>query len=56
MVPFLDVAIEDEDSLGDSLKGSGSLGAGIDIAVIRFPRISNFTDFAVFSLYAGCKA
>ena len=49
VVPFLDVAIEDEDSLGDSLKGSGPLGAGIDIAVIRFPRISNFTDFAVFS-------
>lgn len=44
VVPYLDVNIDDEDSLTDKFhnKKSGSL---IDIAVIRLPRISNFTDF-----------
>lgn len=56
-VPFMDVAIDDEDSLGDSLaenwekaaKSQEHGGQGLEIAVIRFPRISNFTDVSVFS-------
>lgn len=48
-VPYMDVDLEDEDSLGDGLLGRKKGGSLIDIAVIRFPRISNFTDFSVFS-------
>lgn len=60
-VPYLDVRIEDEDSLGDSLNGRSyepgePEGAGVvEIAVIRFPRISNFTDFAYFSCMPGVR-
>lgn len=50
VVPYMDVDIEDEDSLGNHLSIAGKAeGAEIEIAVIRFPRISNFTDFSVFS-------
>ncbi len=47
VVPYERFNIEDEDSLSDRLtrKAAGV----IDIAVIRFPRISNFTDFDAFS-------
>lgn len=44
VVPYLhDLGLDEEDSVGlaDSPKGSG----GLDIAVIRLPRISNFNDF-----------
>ena len=47
VTPYLDVDLEDEDSLGDHLLGSGQTGLA-DIAVIRLPRISNFTDFQPF--------
>ena len=82
VVPYLDVDLEDEDSLSRKLcsglagngllseerAGEGLLSEGrsagsasadcakrcmVDIAVIRFPRISNFTDFDVFSRLAG---
>ena len=82
VVPYLDVDLEDEDSLSGKLcsglagngllseerAGEGLLSEGrsagsasadcakrcmVDIAVIRFPRISNFTDFDVFSRLAG---
>lgn len=50
VVPYMDVDIEDEDSLGNHLLGTvKSERADVEIAVIRFPRISNFTDFSVFS-------
>lgn len=50
VVPYMDVEIEDEDSLGEHLRGRGrSQEALADIAVIRFPRISNFTDFQPFT-------
>ena len=43
VVPYADVDIDDEDSLSPRLT-RGSHERPIDIAVIRFPRISNFTD------------
>lgn len=50
VIPYVNCDIDDEDSLSDKLlkKDSGL----IDIAVIRLPRISNFTDFDVFSQYS----
>jgi len=46
VVPYMDVQLEDEDSLTERFdKKTDGL---IDIAVIRYPRISNFTDFNVF--------
>ncbi len=50
VVPYLDVDIDDEDSLSARLDRSGGRRL-IDIAVIRLPRISNFTDFAPFERY-----
>ncbi len=49
VIPFTDVDIEEEDSLASDLAEKTFTG-GIDIAVIRLPKISNFTDFEVFSL------
>lgn len=45
-VPYMDLSLEDEDSLTDRFdeKRVGQ----IDLAVIHYPRISNFTDFDVF--------
>lgn len=45
VVPYLRVDLDDEDSLSPRLGRVGT-GEGVDIAVIRLPRISNFTDFA----------
>ena len=44
VVPMLDVDVDDEDSLSTRLSGGGKVGL-VDIAVIRLPRLSNFTDF-----------
>ncbi len=45
-VPYLEVSLDDEDSQTERFctKQEGL----IDLAIIRFPRISNFTDFHVF--------
>ena len=43
VVPYVDCDIDDEDSLSDKLQKNGGT-AILDIAVIRLPRISNFTD------------
>ena len=44
VIPHMDVDIDDEDSLSDRF--SRKTGKGLsEIAVIRLPRISNFTDF-----------
>lgn len=52
VVPYMDVDIDDEDSL--SMKERGSKVNGIiDIVVIRTPRISNFTDFNAFEQFDG---
>ncbi len=47
VVPYMNVDIEDEDSLSSKLGNTRQKGY-IDIAVIRFPKISNFTDMDVF--------
>ena len=46
VIPYMDIALEDEDSLTERFdrKTEGL----IDIAVIRYPRIANFTDFNIF--------
>lgn len=49
VVPYMSIDIEDEDSLSESL-GKRKVGEGIDIAVIRLPKVSNFTDFQAFTL------
>ncbi len=46
VTPYMQVDIEDEDSLSERFSRGNSQGV-IEIAVIRLPRISNFTDFAV---------
>lgn len=51
VVPYIHCDIEDEDSLSEKL--TSRVPALIDIAVIRLPRISNFTDFDVFSQFSG---
>ena len=45
-VPYMDIRIEDEDSLSERLARRSP--GEVDLAVIRFPRISNFSDFDVF--------
>ena len=44
VAPYLDIQVEDEDSLTERFDRNQETGL-IDIAVIRIPRISNFTDF-----------
>ena len=44
VVPMLEVDVDDEDSLSARLSRSGKVGL-VDVAVIRLPRLSNFTDF-----------
>ena len=45
VVPYLHVDIDDEDSLSERLSSAQDTKALLDIAVIRLPRLSNFTDF-----------
>lgn len=49
VVPYADVDIEDEDSLAGCLSEKKS-GHMLDIAVIRFSKISNFTDFHALAM------
>ena len=46
VVPFLDVDIDDEDSLSARLTRGKEAEKPIDVAVIRLPRLCNFTDFS----------
>lgn len=46
VVPFMELSLDDEDSLTQRFDKKGE--SRIDLAVIRYPRISNFTDFNVF--------
>ncbi|MCD7824999.1 MAG: cobyric acid synthase, partial [Clostridiaceae bacterium] len=49
VVPYTLLDIEEEDSLAESLDRVKGVG-GVDVAVIRLPRISNFTDLQAFAL------
>ena len=51
VLPYMDIRLEDEDSLSDRF--DNKVRGIIDIAVVRFPRISNFTDFNVFEQING---
>ena len=44
VAPYLNIQVEDEDSLTERFERPQEVGQ-IDMAVIRVPRISNFTDF-----------
>ena len=52
VAPYMDLEVEDEDSLTERFSNSGEVGV-IDIAVIRVPRISNFTDFNALEVIPG---
>ena len=53
VTPYLkELQLEDEDSLTEKFNQPMKTGR-IDIAVIRYPRISNFTDFHVFEQIPG---
>lgn len=52
VAPYMNIDVEDEDSLTERFFNNDSVGQ-IDIAVIRLPRISNFTDFYVFESIEG---
>lgn len=51
VVPYMNISLEDEDSLTHRFDQREE--AQIDIAVLRFPRISNFSDFSVFEQIEG---
>lgn len=50
VMPYVQVDIDEEDSLSERFGKKDASGC-IDIAVIRLPRISNFTDFNVFGCF-----
>ncbi|MCH5212379.1 MAG: cobyric acid synthase [Oscillospiraceae bacterium] len=52
VVPYTNADIDDEDSLTERFN-QRDIKNGIDIAVIRLPRISNFTDFTPFECIEG---
>lgn len=46
VIPWTDADIDDEDSLSPRFNRRAAADAVLDLAVIRLPHISNFTDFA----------
>ena len=52
VAPYLHIEVEDEDSLTERFDHTQEVSL-IDIAVIRLPRISNFTDFNPFESIKG---
>lgn len=53
VTPYIECDLDEEDSLGDKLTRRGGESAEVEIAVIRLPHISNYTDFDVFGQYDG---
>ena len=51
VVPYVHLDIDDEDSLSERLENRPA--AQVDIAVIRLPRLSNFTDFRALEAIDG---
>lgn len=52
VIPYVHADIDDEDSLSERFT-RGTQRKLVDIAVIRVPRISNFTDFSPFERYGN---
>ncbi|MDR2935321.1 MAG: cobyric acid synthase [Candidatus Adiutrix sp.] len=52
VIPYEKFALDEEDSLTDRLDRPGA-DAEVKLAVVRLPRLSNFTDFAVFDALPG---
>ncbi len=55
VMPWLRLDIDDEDSLSGRLEGRRGAPGGPEIAILRFPRISNFTDFAPLEALPGAS-
>ena len=53
VLPYVKLSLDDEDSLSERL--SNKEQGIINIAVVRLPRISNFTDFSAFERIDGVK-
>lgn len=53
VMPYGSFDIDDEDSLAERIRFSKPNPALLDIAVIRLPHLSNFTDFNVFETVPG---
>ena len=54
VVPWMDVELEDEDSVTERLRKQSGQG-DIDVAVVRLRHISNFTDFQSLALQPGAR-
>ncbi|MBS6560257.1 MAG: cobyric acid synthase [Clostridiales bacterium] len=52
VIPMEEIVLDDEDSLSSQLYRKQQL-EGKDVAIIRFPHISNFTDFLALDFYDG---
>lgn len=59
LVPYLQLDLDDEDSVSGRLDvrtlDAGTCSANVDVAVIRLPKISNFTDFNVLDAMGGVR-
>lgn len=53
VMPYFNLDIEDEDGVSDKIKNKNVTGNSLDIAVIRFKQMSNFTDFNSFNRIEG---
>ena len=54
VLPHWDIRIEEEDSLAERLgRARSTRGGDLDIAVVKLPRMANFTDFGIFDLLPG---
>ena len=52
VVPYTDISLPSEDSLSLGDKGRQAVGSPIRIAIVRLPRIANFTDFELLERHA----
>ncbi|WP_332448855.1 cobyric acid synthase [Methanoculleus sp.] len=55
VVPYTDISLPSEDSLSLGDKGRATVGQPVRIAVVRLPRISNFTDFELLEEHASVE-
>jgi adenosylcobyric acid synthase len=53
VVPYTEIRLPSEDSLSLGDKGQQAAGRPVRIAVVRLPRIANFTDFEVLEQHAS---